>query len=108
MPGLRRPDRDQAPARRNGSAGSSPGRRTLETDSCATCRTGFGGKIHGGVRAWGNRMFRQEKSAFSLEREAQQTGLRRVAVVGNYLPRQCGIATFTTDLCEAIASEFRQ
>jgi glycosyltransferase involved in cell wall biosynthesis len=53
-------------------------------------------------------MFRQEKSAFSLEREAQQTGLRRVAVVGNYLPRQCGIATFTTDLCEAIASEFRQ
>lgn len=30
----------------------------------------------------------------------------RIAVVGNYLPRQCGIATFTTDLCEAIASEY--
>lgn len=29
--------------------------------------------------------------------------LRRVAFIGNYLPRQCGIATFTTDLCEAIA-----
>ncbi len=23
----------------------------------------------------------------------------RIAFVGNYLPRQCGIATFTTDLC---------
>ena len=30
----------------------------------------------------------------------------RIAVVGNYLPRQCGIATFTTDLCTAIASEY--
>ena len=30
----------------------------------------------------------------------------RIAVIGNYLPRQCGIATFTTDLCSAIASEF--
>ena len=30
----------------------------------------------------------------------------RIAVVGNYLPRQCGIATFTTDLCNAVAAEF--
>jgi glycosyltransferase involved in cell wall biosynthesis len=30
----------------------------------------------------------------------------RVALVGNHLPRQCGIATFTTDLCDAIASEY--
>jgi glycosyltransferase involved in cell wall biosynthesis len=30
----------------------------------------------------------------------------RIAVIGNYLPRHCGIATFTTDLCEAIASEY--
>src|SRR5262245_50914435 len=29
----------------------------------------------------------------------------RIAVVGNYLPRRCGIATFTTDLCEALAAE---
>jgi glycosyltransferase involved in cell wall biosynthesis len=29
----------------------------------------------------------------------------RIAVVGNYLPRQCGIATFTTDLCDAISAE---
>jgi glycosyltransferase involved in cell wall biosynthesis len=30
----------------------------------------------------------------------------RIAVIGNYLPRRCGIATFTTDLCEAIAGEY--
>ncbi len=30
----------------------------------------------------------------------------RIAFVGNYLPRQCGIATFTTDLCSAFAAEF--
>jgi glycosyltransferase involved in cell wall biosynthesis len=29
----------------------------------------------------------------------------RIAVIGNYLPRQCGIATFTTDLCAAISAE---
>ncbi|MGC2673381.1 MAG: glycosyltransferase family 4 protein, partial [Candidatus Acidiferrum sp.] len=30
----------------------------------------------------------------------------RIAVVGNYLPRRCGIATFTTDLCDALHAEF--
>src|SRR5580658_5515178 len=30
----------------------------------------------------------------------------RIAVVGNYLPRKCGIATFTTDLCDAIHAEY--
>ena len=30
----------------------------------------------------------------------------RIAFVGNYLPRECGIATFTTDLCTALAAEF--
>ncbi len=32
--------------------------------------------------------------------------INRIAAVGNYLPRQCGIATFTTDLCEALANRF--
>jgi glycosyltransferase involved in cell wall biosynthesis len=27
-------------------------------------------------------------------------------MIGNYLPRQCGIATFTTDLCSAISAEY--
>jgi glycosyltransferase involved in cell wall biosynthesis len=30
----------------------------------------------------------------------------RIAVIGNHLPRQCGIATFTTDLCNAISAEY--
>jgi len=30
----------------------------------------------------------------------------RIAVIGNYLPRHCGIATFTTDLCSAMAAEY--
>jgi glycosyltransferase involved in cell wall biosynthesis len=32
----------------------------------------------------------------------------RIAFVGNYLPRECGIATFTTDLCSALAAEYGQ
>jgi len=32
-----------------------------------------------------------------------ESRVKRIAFVGNYLPRQCGIATFTTDLCEAVA-----
>lgn len=34
--------------------------------------------------------------------------IKRIAIIGNYMPRQCGIATFTTDLCEAIAGEFKE
>ena len=30
----------------------------------------------------------------------------RVAIIGNYLPRRCGIATFTTDLCDALHAEY--
>jgi glycosyltransferase involved in cell wall biosynthesis len=30
----------------------------------------------------------------------------RIAFIGNFLPRQCGIATFTTDLCSALAAEY--
>lgn len=33
--------------------------------------------------------------------------IRRIAFVGNYLPRQCGIATFTSDLCESMADEYK-
>ncbi len=32
--------------------------------------------------------------------------IQRAAFLGNYVPRQCGIGTFTTDLCESIAAEF--
>lgn len=33
---------------------------------------------------------------------------KKIAFIGNYLPRRCGIATFTTDLCETIASQFEE
>lgn len=33
--------------------------------------------------------------------------IKRIAFIGNYQPRQCGIATFTTDLCESIADEYK-
>ena len=32
--------------------------------------------------------------------------IHRVAFLGDHLPRRCGIATFTTDICEAVAAEF--
>ncbi|MGE5776880.1 MAG: glycosyltransferase family 4 protein [Chloroflexota bacterium] len=32
--------------------------------------------------------------------------LKRVAFIGNYLPRQCGIATFTTDLADSFSAQF--
>src|SRR5688572_11402465 len=33
------------------------------------------------------------------------TAIRTIAVLGNHVPRQCGIATFTSDLSDAIAAE---
>ena len=37
-------------------------------------------------------------------RGANMTPLRRIAFIGNSLPRRCGIATFTTDLQQAIST----
>ena len=36
------------------------------------------------------------------------TNTKHIAFVGDYVPRRCGIATFTADICEAIAAEFPQ
>jgi glycosyltransferase involved in cell wall biosynthesis len=46
-------------------------------------------------------------SAFSMKRTSSRSNPTRIAVIGNHLPRQCGIATFTTDLCNAIAIEYK-
>jgi len=35
------------------------------------------------------------------------TDFRKVGFIGDYLPRKCGIATFTADLCGAVASQYR-
>ena len=43
-----------------------------------------------------------------MDNAKRNSTLNRIAFVGNYLPRQCGIATFTTDLCEAIATQYPQ
>ncbi|MBS0630906.1 MAG: glycosyltransferase family 4 protein [Verrucomicrobia bacterium] len=32
--------------------------------------------------------------------------IRKIAFLGNYQPRRCGIATFTTDLCAAVAGQY--
>ena len=37
-----------------------------------------------------------------------ESKIRRVAFLGDYLPRKCGIATFTTDLLTAVAAEHPQ
>jgi glycosyltransferase involved in cell wall biosynthesis len=46
-------------------------------------------------------VFEKKPSSFLQGIPSQSLPLR-VAVIGNHLPRQCGIATFTTDLCDAI------
>lgn len=38
-----------------------------------------------------------------FQASSQRPRLRRVALLGNHLPRHCGIATFTTDLSDALA-----
>src|SRR6058998_2391804 len=34
------------------------------------------------------------------------TTINRVAFLGDYMPRQCGVATFTTDICDAVAAKY--
>jgi glycosyltransferase involved in cell wall biosynthesis len=48
----------------------------------------------------------EEKLAALLRLRSSASLPSRIAVIGNYLPRQCGIATFTTDLCDAIGAEY--
>ena len=47
----------------------------------------------------------EKQSASSMQMIPTRSLPMRIAVIGNHLPRQCGIATFTTDLCDAIAIE---
>ena len=38
----------------------------------------------------------------------ESSKLRKIAFVGDYLPRKCGIATFTSDLLAAVATAHPQ
>jgi glycosyltransferase involved in cell wall biosynthesis len=49
-----------------------------------------------------------DKSVNAIKNGEPNAAVKRIAFVGNYLPRQCGIATFTTDLCEAFAAAYGQ
>jgi glycosyltransferase involved in cell wall biosynthesis len=51
-------------------------------------------------------LVRDELSAGRARLQSKPSLPSRIAVIGNYLPRHCGIATFTTDLCEAISAEY--
>src|SRR6202050_5736229 len=52
-------------------------------------------------------LVREQTSIARARSHAKPSLPSRIAVIGNYLPRQCGIATFTTDLCSAISAEYR-
>ncbi len=55
----------------------------------------------------GSRSLIQEEAIPPRVRSHSKVSLpSRIAVIGNYLPRHCGIATFTTDLCSAISTEY--
>ena len=41
-----------------------------------------------------------------LATTALPSKIKRIAFIGNYAPRLCGIATFTTDLCESMATAY--
>jgi len=51
-------------------------------------------------------LVREDKLLSEATPESRVSLPSGIAVIGNYLPRQCGIATFTTDLCNAIGKEY--
>ena len=48
----------------------------------------------------------EEKSVPMRPKHPRPALPSRVGIIGNYLPRRCGIATFTTDLCDALHAEY--
>ncbi len=62
-----------------------------------------------GALSQNNASFAELNTNAQMQNEMNECKLplpTRIAFVGNYLPRQCGIATFTTDICTALAAEF--
>ena len=57
---------------------------------------------------WDSQKSKVSQGFLQYEPEPKQvaTHLNQVAFLGSHFPRQCGIATFTADLCQAMAAEF--
>ena len=56
------------------------------------------------IREQGSAPVDHTKVAQRMTAEAKQ--IAKIALIGNFLPRQCGLATFTTDVFEAMRSRF--
>jgi glycosyltransferase involved in cell wall biosynthesis len=48
---------------------------------------------------------RAKAQARTEELVPDSSAIKKIAFIGNYLPRKCGLATFTTDLLSAVATE---
>ena len=48
----------------------------------------------------------QQEREHLVSNGLMQMPLSRISFIGNYLPRLCGIATFTYDLCEAVSTRY--
>src|SRR4051812_13547635 len=60
---------------------------------------------HGSIRCTGDlNGCKIEVHCLTNSRGVRVTQLKRIAFIGNSLPRRCGIATFTTDLQRSIAA----
>ncbi len=49
---------------------------------------------------------RGARNLSDLDDMDQPPNTKNIAFLGDYVPRRCGIATFTADICEAVAAEF--
>lgn len=52
-------------------------------------------------------MYKKEGKSKVMLNQRKDENIGKIAVIGNYSPRQCGIATFTTDLSLSLAQELK-
>src|SRR6266699_1014789 len=86
-------------------ANHPPTRAESRRSNVRTCRTLQYGSLQSlpQATAVGLTMVFVDREAHS--RAIETSKIQTIALVGNHTPRQCGIATFSTDLIESLASE---